>query len=238
MANCITEITEDIESNLRLFALRKAASSSREFSDLKNQILVKVQASPDHDCPMHGKEGNYRPHQGTPTSSEYYGSECDYGGIPQHFSRKEMARELRLSAARHGREAKTRSTNMSSSQGTDINGTLGNRRGSSFSPGPPAPYHYSTDYLSRSHSVDPWPQYNSMPRRMSANTTSYGIKNKTVHRHGSFQEVGHGRLPPPPKTDVFKGRVEYLNEGTKVFCQSGVNCVTRILLISLELMKS
>ena len=112
-----------------------------------------------------------------------------------------MARELRLSAARQEREAKSRVMNLSSP--VFENG----RRGSSFSPGPNQNYHQYNDFQ-RSESVDPWPQYNSMPRRMSANPTSYGSKTKSIHRHGSFQEVNNGKQPPP-KVDIFKGRVDF-----------------------------
>ena len=76
------EASEDLESNLRLFAMRKAAAASKEFSDLKSRVVVSVQSGPNRHCPMHGKHGNY-----------------------QAPSRKEMAKELRL----YAREARERS---------------------------------------------------------------------------------------------------------------------------------
>ena len=197
---------EDIENNLRLFALRKAAASSKEFSHIKNHIIVKVDSTANQNCPRHGQE-NDRHHSCQDMSSygDYNGRDREYNELQQHVSRKEMARELRLLAARQEREAKSRVVNLSSP--VMENG----RRGSSFSPGPtPTGYHQYTDYQ-RSESVDPWPQYNSMPRRMSANPTSYGSKTKPVHRHGSFQEgnVTYGRQPSTAKVDVFKGRVDF-----------------------------
>lgn len=74
---------EELEQNLRLFAMRKAAAASKEFSDLKSRVVVSVQSGPSRHCPMHGKHGNYQ--------------------LP---SRKEMARELRLASAKEAREAK------------------------------------------------------------------------------------------------------------------------------------
>ena len=192
---------EDIENNLRLFALRKAASSSKEFSDIKNHIIVKVDSTADTDCPRHGQEKEHRHSYDMNSYGDYYHKDRGHNDHLQHISRKEMARELRLSAARQEREAKSRVMNLSSP-------VLENgRRGSSFSPGPNQSYHQYNDFQ-RSESVDPWPQYNSMPRRMSANPTSYGSKTKSIHRHGSFQEVNNGKQPPP-KVDIFKGRVDF-----------------------------
>ena len=111
---------EDLESNLRLFAMRKAAAASKEFSDLKSRVLVSVQSGPSRNCPMHG-------------------------GPPRN-GRKEMARELRLSAAREAkeaREARERSLDVHQS-----------RRGSS---------------------LEPLRSYNSMPRRMSASPANHRI---------------------------------------------------------------
>ena len=173
---------EDIENNLRLFALRKAASSSKEFTDIKNHIIVKVDSTADTNCPRHGHENEHRHSYDMNSYGDYHHRDRSNNEHLQHVSRKEMARELRLQAARQEREAKSRVMNLSSP-------VLENgRRGSSFSPGPNPAYHQYNDFQ-RSESVDPWPQYNSMPRRMSANPTSYGNKAKSVHRHGSFQEV-------------------------------------------------
>ena len=201
MANSSRASAEDIENNLRLFALRKAVSSSKEFSALKNHIIIKVDSTANDNCPRHGQENSHHECHDMTSHGDYYGRERDYSDLSQHISRKEMARELRLSAARQEREAKSRVMNLSS----PVLET--GRRGSSFSPSPTVTYHQYTDYQ-RSESVDPWPQYNSMPRRMSANPTSYGNKTKPVHRHGSFQEVPYGKQPPP-KVDVFKGRVDF-----------------------------
>ena len=192
---------EDIENNLRLFALRKAASSSKEFTDVKNHIIIKVDSTADTDCPRHGQEKEHHHSYDMNSYGDYNHRDRGHNDQLQHISRKEMARELRLSAARQEREAKSRVMNLSSP-------VLENgRRGSSFSPGPNQNYHQYNDFQ-RSESVDPWPQYNSMPRRMSANPTSYGNKAKSVHRHGSFQEVNYGKQPPP-KVDIFKGRVDF-----------------------------
>ena len=127
---------DDIEGDLRLFALRQASASK----DLGKRLVVKVESS-NQDCPMH------RHHQG-----------------PAHLSRKEMARELRILAARQEREMRE---------------MRGSRRSNSFSPSPAASYN---DYTPRSQSLDPYSHaYNSIPRRGSS---------KTVHRHGSFQGPG------------------------------------------------
>ena len=204
MANNSSVSAEDIENNLRLFALRKAASSSKEFSGLKTHILVKVDSSADVSCPRHGQDIDQHTFGDMSTYSSYgdiYRMDRGHEEIPKHVSRKEMARELRLSAARQEREAKARVKNLSSPV------TENGRRGSSFSPAPTPVYNQYIDYQ-RSESVDPWPQYNSMPRRASANPPSYLNKNKPVHRHGSFQEVTYGKQPPP-KVDVFKGRVDF-----------------------------
>ena len=82
---------EELEQNLRRFAMRQASAASKEFSDLKSRVVVSVQSSPSRHCPMHGRHGNYQVQ--TPSAS----------------SRKEMARELRLSAAKEAREARERS---------------------------------------------------------------------------------------------------------------------------------
>ena len=130
---------EDLESNLRLFAMRKAAAASKEFSDLKSRVLVSVQSGPSRNCPMHG-------------------------GHPMN-GRKEMARELRLSAAREAkeaREARERSIEVTSHQ---------SRRGSS---------------------LEPLRSYNSMPRRFSASPAGMGPK---IGRNGSFQDLGYNNPP-------------------------------------------
>ena len=75
------EAADDLENNLRLFAMRKAAEASKEFSDLKSRVVVSVQSGPNRHCPMHGKNGNY-----------------------QAPSRKEMAKELRSMYSREARE--------------------------------------------------------------------------------------------------------------------------------------
>ena len=114
-------VTDDLESNLRLFAMRRAAAASKEFSDLKSRVLVSVQSGPSRNCPMHGKNGS---------------------------SRKDMARELRVSAARdakEAREARERSIDQ-----------LSSRRGSS---------------------LEPIRSYNSMPRRMSASPANRVLRN-------------------------------------------------------------
>ena len=82
---------EELEQNLRRFAMRQASAASKEFSDLKSRVVVSVQSSPSRHCPMHGRHGNYQVQ--TPSAS----------------SRKEMARELRLSAAKEAREAREKS---------------------------------------------------------------------------------------------------------------------------------
>ena len=80
---------EDIESNLRLFALRRAASEQKDPHQQQQQqhhrVVVTVDAKPNRDCPMHGKNGTFqlpenRPHHNSSTFNP----------------RKEMARELRL----------------------------------------------------------------------------------------------------------------------------------------------
>ena len=75
------EAADDLENNLRLFAMRKAAEASKEFSDLKSRVVVSVHSGPNRHCPMHGKNGNY-----------------------QAPSRKEMAKELRSMYSREARE--------------------------------------------------------------------------------------------------------------------------------------
>ena len=103
--------------------MRKAAAASKEFSDLKSRVMVSVQSGPSRNCPMHGSHKN--------------GS-----------SRKDMARELRLTAAREAkeaREARERSLDQ-----------LSSRRGSS---------------------LEPLRSYNSMPRRMSASPASRVLRN-------------------------------------------------------------
>ena len=92
------EASEDLEHNLRLFAMRKAAAASKEFSDLKSRVVVSVQSGPNRHCPMHGggKHGNYH-HSHTSQPQQH----------PQVTSRKEMAKELRLYS--QSREARERS---------------------------------------------------------------------------------------------------------------------------------
>ena len=85
---------EELEQNLRRFAMRQASVASKEFSDLKSRVVVSVQSSPSRHCPMHGRHGNF---QVQPQPSAHASS------------RKEMARELRLSAAKEAREARERS---------------------------------------------------------------------------------------------------------------------------------
>ena len=85
---------EELEQNLRRFAMRQASAASKEFSDLKSRVVVSVQSSPSRHCPMHGRHGNF---QVQPQPSAHASS------------RKEMARELRLSAAKEAREARERS---------------------------------------------------------------------------------------------------------------------------------
>ena len=144
---------EDLEGNLRLFAIRKAAAS-KEYSDLKSRVVVSVQS---RNCPMHG-------------------------GHNTKNGRKEMARELRLSAAREAkeaREARERSIEVSSHQ---------SRRGSS---------------------LEPLRSYNSMPRRFSASPASLSSGPK-IGRNGSFQDLGYNN-PPFVKKDQFTPRVEFKN---------------------------
>ena len=90
---------EELEQNLRRFAMRQASAASKEFSDLKSRVVVSVQSSPSRHCPMHGRHGNFQVQPQQPQSSSSSAS----------GSRKEMARELRLSAAKEAREARERS---------------------------------------------------------------------------------------------------------------------------------
>jgi hypothetical protein len=83
---------DEVEHNLRLFAMRQAAAS-REFSDLQNRVVVSVQSNPSRHCPQHGRHA----HQAASAAS----------------SRKEHAKELRLAAAREAREARERSADQS-----------------------------------------------------------------------------------------------------------------------------
>jgi hypothetical protein len=55
--------TEEIESNLRLFAMRKAAAASKEFSDLSSRVVVTIQSNTNSNCPMHGKNGTFHQQQ-------------------------------------------------------------------------------------------------------------------------------------------------------------------------------
>ncbi len=154
---------EELQENLRLFAMRKAAAASKEFTDLKSRVVVSVQSEPSRNCPMHGRHGHYQ--------------------VP---SRKEMARELRLSAAKEAREARERSLEHGSSP----------RRGSA-----------SSQQL-RSQSLEP-NFFNSMPRRMSSTPAS--ASNKLINRHGSFQEPSGSLGGLPIKKDVFAPKVDFKN---------------------------
>ena len=51
---------EELEQNLRRFAMRQASAASKEFSDLKSRVVVSVQSSPSRHCPMHGRHGNFQ----------------------------------------------------------------------------------------------------------------------------------------------------------------------------------
>ena len=125
-----------------------------------SQLVLRVENQTE-DCPMHGDEDH------------------------RHLSRKEMARELRLMAAKQEREARETRSN-------------GARRSSSFSPGPASPNKYEWQ---RSQSLDPYSHsYNSIPRRASTRPHTRST------RHGSIADQGHSFSPP---RDVFKGRVDF-----------------------------
>ena len=108
--------------DLRMFALRRAAQTGQQ-----QQLVIRVENN-SQDCPMHSAAADEQ----------------------RHLSRKEMARELRLLAARHEREAREMKANQAA------------RRSSSFSPGPASP---TSPEWPRSHSMDPYSHsYNSIPR--------------------------------------------------------------------------
>ena len=142
--------------DLRMFALRRAAASGQQ--QQQQQLVIRVENN-SQDCPMHSDEQQ------------------------RHLSRKEMARELRLLAARHEREAREMKANQAA------------RRSSSFSPGPASPT--TPDGWPRSHSMDPYSHsYNSIPR------------NKPRQQTG-FQQPVSSRTQLSPPRDVFKGRVDF-----------------------------
>ncbi len=168
---------EDIEANLRLFALRKAAEESGAggggFEEVSgsNRVVVSVQAAPDRSCPMHGRHGSYQ----LPS--------------PERPSRKEMARELRMSVARE--EAAARAA-RSGSYSVERTLSMGGHGGG----GGAAVRSYSLEYNSG---------YNSVPRRMSS--TAATKRGGNVDRRGSFGNGGGGGKVAP--RDVFKGKVDF-----------------------------
>ena len=44
--------SDEIDHNLRLFAMRKAAAASKEFSDLSSRVVVSIQSNTNTNCPM------------------------------------------------------------------------------------------------------------------------------------------------------------------------------------------
>ena len=168
--------SDEIDQNLRLFAMRKAAAASKEFSDLSSRVVVTIQSNTNTNCPMHGKHGTFHSQQ----QPQQYQSE-------QHVSRKEFCKELRLMANRPGSAEVT--TRRSNSLAIDRS-------------------------FSRSQSVEPAYQSNSMPRRMSSNAAT---KNNGLFRKGSFQDPPAYKAPPakpapkPVIREKYTGRVDFKN---------------------------
>ena len=159
---------DDIEANLRLFAMRKAASEQHHAVGqhgatvtTSKRTVVSVNASPSPGCPMHGKDGTYQ--------------------LPERNSRKEMARELRLSVARE---------------------EAASRRSSSYS-------EYGN--YSRSQSLEPGYHSHSVPRRMSAQAATKNrnhIDRKgSFQEYQPPPQTQH--QPKPVPRDVFKGKIDF-----------------------------
>ena len=113
-------------------------TSTGGFTSTNTRTFVSVDATPDTGCPMHGRNGSYQ--------------------LPERNSRKEMARELRLSVARE--EAAAKRSSSYSEQGS---------------------------YYGRGHSLEPGGYHShSVPRRMSAQAATK--TRQSVDRKGSFQD--------------------------------------------------
>jgi len=99
--------SDEIDHNLRLFAMRKAAAASKEFSDLSSRVVVSIQSNTNTNCPMHGKHGTFHQQQQQQPQQQQYHTSTE-----QHVSRKEFCKELRLMANRPGSaEVTTRRSN-------------------------------------------------------------------------------------------------------------------------------
>ncbi len=173
--------SDEIDHNLRLFAMRKAAAASKEFSDLSSRVVVSIQSNTNTNCPMHGKHGTFHQQQQQQPQQQQYHTSTE-----QHVSRKEFCKELRLMANRPGSAEVT--TRRSNSLAIDRS-------------------------FSRSQSVEPSYQSNSMPRRMSSTAAT---KNNSLFRNGSFQEPPYKAPPakPAPKPIIrekYTGRVDFKN---------------------------
>lgn len=130
---------DDIDQNLRLFAMRKAAAASKEFSEMSSRVVVSIQSNTNSNCPMHGKHGTF--HNSAPQSfqNDLHQQQQQQ---QQHISRKEFCKELRMLSTRPSSEVTT--TRRSNSLAIDRS-------------------------FSRSQSMEPTSyQSNSMPRRMSS----------------------------------------------------------------------
>ena len=150
---------DDFDQNLRLFAIRKAAAASKEFSELSSRVVVSIQSNTNSNCPMHGKHGSFQqngPHQLPQPQQQQQHFQTEH---QQHISRKEFCKELRLLSSRPSSEATPRRSN-----------SLAVERS-----------------FSRSQSMEPSAPYqsNSMPRRLSSTAAT---KNASVFRKGSFQD--------------------------------------------------
>ncbi len=196
---------DDYESDLRLFALRRAAEEIGSGHNSGNdnsshRVVVSVQAAPDRGCPMHGRHGSFQ----LPTSSSLQHQQHQHSYSHERPSRKEMARELRLSVAREEAAAKAAAAaNRSSSYSVERTLSMSGNRGAAV----------------RSYSLEYNNGYNSMPRNSSSNKRSSNNSSSNVDRRGSFggssvtvnsSSSGGGGGKPVPR-DIFRGKLDFKN---------------------------
>ncbi len=199
---------DDYESDLRLFALRRAAEEIGSGHNSGNdnsshRVVVSVQAAPDRGCPMHGRHGSFQ----LPTSSSLqHQQHQQHSYSHERPSRKEMARELRLSVAREEAAAKAAAAavaaNRSSSYSVERTLSMSGNRGAAV----------------RSYSLEYNNGYNSMPRNSSSNKRNSSSSN--VDRRGSFggssvtvnsSSSGGGGSGKPVPRDIFRGKLDFKN---------------------------
>jgi hypothetical protein len=180
---------DSMAKNLRLFAIKKSAvENTGGVSSLNSNVSsskVIVHATPNRHCPMHGRHGSFK----VTSSTKQASTQED----PERNSRKEMARQLRLSSL------VSSSADQTSISGSDHrrSQSIGSDDRHSGGGGGSGSMHYDSIARRMSNSAAPAA---TAPNKARSSETDFGSLD-------SRRKIRNTNIP----RDVFTGKVEFLS---------------------------